>query len=977
VTPIRKGSTTITISDNHGGLEKVNVSVAAPGSLNVTPSNLTFAVGAASQNINASESGYAGKIQAKTNDPTVATVSPASGSGPSTSFTITPTGGGTTTILVTDDHGGSQTVAITVAGPLTAVPPTLSFVGTTTAQSFNASDPLYTGTISASIDHPAVATVTSAGSTSGPNVKFNVTPEAAGSATITVSDSLGASTSVTVSVSTGSLTVNPPSLTFTVGGAAQSFNASEADYTGLISAASSNPGRATVSPSSGSGPSVVFNVTPTAATGIGTTIGVSDTHGGLTFVDITITGPLTSTPSSLTFAGTTSPQTVNVSDPNYSGTISASSTNTGVATVSASSTGPIGSFSVSPVSMGSATIDFSDVNGGTTSVGVTVTAGPLNVSTNSVLITSAGGTAGFTASETDYTGLISASSDHPGIATVSPASGSGPGPVGFTISAVTSGTATVLVTDDHGGSQAISVTVLLPPTVSPSSLTFTDVGSTNAQTANVSEPGYTGSFGIVSDTCTGSGTASLSSPGSGPTSTVTVTPLAAGTCSFSVQDTTHSLTSNAVSVTVGPFGSIVPAPTSLSFSDITPQSFTVSESGYSGVFPIDQSDCASKNVASVSPTSGNASTTFTVTPSTTNPLGGSCNINVNDDHGTAAGVVAVTVGPFGAISISPPTISLSVGPDPPPVSFTVSETGYTGIFTVSDSACSGAGIAQLDGGNTGTTFKVKGIGAVGNCAMVVTDDHGGTAKLLIFANLGSISVSPGQTIQFAAGTSASQPITVSDAFATRYFASSSDLTGNIAAVSPATNITGAFTVSTQGTTGQASITITDDAGGKAIVSVGVGTSPLFKKHKPVIRKPLPVAKPTPRPHPHRPIVTPPGAMPSPRPAPALTPLPQLTGSLVVSTTNLTLVAGGPPQQIMISESGYARRFEITTTNASVARVAAATSNGPLTNIAIQPLSAGTTIVRVADDHGGVMSITVVVRPPRPPVPRPIGRQGGA
>ncbi|MBV8596826.1 MAG: FecR domain-containing protein [Candidatus Eremiobacteraeota bacterium] len=978
VTPVGKGSTTITISDNHGGSEKVTVSVAAPGTLIVTPPNLTFTVGAASQSINASESGYAGKIHAKTGDPTVATVSPASGSGPSTSFTVTPTGGGTTTIVVTDDHGGSQTVGITVAGPLSAAPSSLSFVGTTTAQNFNASDPLYTGIISASIDHPGVASVTPVGSTTGPNVKFSVTPLAAGSATITISDSLGASTSVTVTVSTGSLTVNPPTLTFTVGGAPQTFNASEADYSGLISATSSNTARATVSPASGSGPSVNFTVTPTASTGKDTTIGVSDTHGGLVFVDISITGPLTPTPSSLTFAGTTAPQTITVSDPNYFGSISASSTNPGVATVSSPSTGPSGVFTVTPVSMGSTTINFADANSGTTSATVTVTAGPLIVSTSSVVITSAGGTAPFTASETDYTGLISASSDNSAIASVSPASGGGPGPVPFTITAgSTAGSTTVHVTDDHGGSQPIAVSVLLPPTVSPGSLTFTDVGSTNAQTVNVSEPGYSGPFGFVSDTCTGSGIASLSAAGSGPSSTVTVTPLAGGSCSFSVQDTTHSLTSNPVSVTVGPFGAIVPTPTSLTFSDITPQSFTVSESGYTGNFTIDQSSCSGANIATVSPLSGNASTTFTVTPSITNPAGGSCNINVTDDHATAAGVVAVTVGPFGAISISPPTISLTVGPDPPPVPFTVAETGYTGIFTVYDSVCSGAGIARLNGGNTGTNFKVKGLGTVGNCAMVATDDHGGTGKLLIFATSGSITVSPGQTIQFAAGAPASQPITVSDTLATHFTATSSDPTGNIAAVAPPLSVSGAFTVTTQGTTGQASITIADDAGGQAVISVGVGMSPLIKKHKPVIHKPVPVASPTPRPHLHRPIVTHPGGSPSPRPSPLPTPSPQVFGQLTVSAQSVNLVAGGPPQQIMVSETGYGRRFDLVTSNAAVMRATTAANNGPVTSILVQPLSAGTATIRVTDDHGGVMTITVVVRAARPPTAHPFGHQGGA
>jgi hypothetical protein len=801
----------------------------------------------------------------------------------------------------------------------------------------------------------------------------------AGSATITVSDSLGASTTVTVTVSTGALTVNPPSLTFTVGGAGQSFDASEADYTGLISAASSNTSRATVSPASGSGPLVHFTVAPAASSGVDTTIGVSDTHGGLTFVDITITGPLTPTPSGLTFAGTTAPQTVNVSDPNYSGTISASSTNAGVATVNSSSTGPSGSFSVTPVSMGSATINFSDVNGGATSVDVTVNAGPLDVSTNSVTIKSAGGSAPFTASENDYTGLISASSDNTSIATVSPASGSGPGPASFTITAgSTAGSTTVHVTDDHGGSTPISVLVILPPTVAPSSLSFSDIGASNAQTVTATEPGYSGAFGFAGDTCTGSGIASLSSAGSGPSSTITVTPLAGGTCSFSVQDIADNLTSNAVSVTVGPFGSIVPSPTTLTFGDITPQSFTVSESGYTGNFTIDQSGCSGANIATVNPLTGNSATTFTVTPSSSNPTGGTCNVNVTDDHGTTAGVVAVTVGPFGTVALSPTSLSLNTRADLANGTFSVSETGYSGSFTVDDSVCSAADVATVNpnSGGSSTSFKVKAAGTASNCGMAVSDDHGGIAKLFVFVTSGAITISP-TTIQFASGTPASQDVTVFDPAATTYFASSN--ASGIASVFPASKTGGGsvvFTVSTTGATGQASITITDDAGSQGVVSVGVGMSPLFKKHKPIIRKPIPVATPTPRPHLHRPIVAPPGVTPRPHPAPAPMPSAQLTGSLTVSTTNVMLVAGSQPQQVMISETGYARRFEITTSNANVARVAGF-GNGPLANIGIQPIGVGTAIIRVADDHGGVMSITVVVRPPRPPVVRPIGRQGGA
>ncbi|MBV8205073.1 MAG: hypothetical protein JO195_08580 [Candidatus Eremiobacteraeota bacterium] len=138
-----------------------------------------------------------------------------------------------------------------------------------------------------------------------------------------------------------------------------------------------------------------------------------------------------------------------------------------------------------------------------------------------------------------------------------------------------------------------------------------------------------------------------------------------------------------------------------------------------------------------------------------------------------------------------------------------------------------------------------------------------------------------------------------------------------------------------------------------------------------------MASPTPRPHLHRPIVTHPGGSPSPRPSPLPTPSPQVFGQLTVSAQSVNLVAGGPPQQIMVSETGYGRRFDLVTSNAAVMRATTAANNGPVTSILVQPLSAGTATIRVTDDHGGVMTITVVVRAARPATTHPFGHQGGA
>jgi hypothetical protein len=45
-------------------------------------------------------------------------------------------------------------------------------------------------------------------------------------------------------------------------------------------------------------------------------------------------------------------------------------------------------------------------------------------------------------------------------------------------------------------------------------------------------------------------------------------------------------------------------------------------------------------------------------------------------------------------------------------------------------------------------------------------------------------------------------------------------------------------------------------------------------------------------------------------------------------------------------------------------------SGPMLTVAIVPHSAGIVLIRVADDHGGVRVITVIVRAAALPVPHP-------
>lgn len=79
----------------------------------------------------------------------------------------------------------------------------------------------------------------------------------------------------------------------------------------------------------------------------------------------------------------------------------------------------------------------------------------------SISLTVAGSNAQFTVTENNYTGPLNAANGSPtcaGIATFAPASGSGPSAT-FTVTAVAAGVCTIVVTDNHGGSVGVNVTV--------------------------------------------------------------------------------------------------------------------------------------------------------------------------------------------------------------------------------------------------------------------------------------------------------------------------------------------------------------------------------------------------------------------------------------------------------------------------------------------------------------------------------------
>ncbi len=918
VTPVGPGSATIAVSDDHGGTQSVSVTVTPPGALTVKPASLTFSnTGDGNdQTFAASETNYAGPINASTADATVATVTPASGIGPNQTFIVKPIGPGHTTVSVTDNHGGSASVSITVTvpGALTVNPTSLSFNGTGSSknQTFTASESNYSGPLSALSSNPVVATV-SPSTGNGPNQTFTVTPLAAGSATIIVTDNHGGSASVNVSVTPpGALTVNPTSLSFSGTGSSNNkpFVASETNYAGSINAVVTNPAIATVSPASGNGPNQTFIVTPQAAGS--TTISVTDDHGGTQTVTVNVAPPgsLTLTPTSLTFDRPVSAaKTFTASETNYTGSFFIVDPGClGIASVSPSpGTGPSQAFTVTPQGAGTCSITVTDDHGGIQTENITVFDN-LSVSPTSLSFNDVGSSNNqpFSATESFYSGPLSAASQNTNVATVSPSSGSGPSKT-FTVTPRGSGSTNIIVTDNHGGSVSVAITVgpFGAFTVSPTNLTFTDVNVTSS--VSVSENNYSGPFAIGNNTC--AGIATVSGPSSnGPNATISVTSnstASGGTCSFAVTNDHGGNTT--VNVTVGQFVPVSPTPNSLTFNgtgSANNKTFTVSESNYTGSFSVTPVSCG--GVASVSPTSGDSSTTFTVTPQGA----GSCSLSVADDHGQTASV-SISVAPFGTLTVNPPSLSFTGTGTANNQSFNASETNYTGPINAVSNNTAIATVSPASGNGPGpVTFTVTPV-AAGNTTITVTDNHGGSATVSVSVTPpGPLSVDKSSLSFTGTGSANNQSFNASETNYTGPIGATSNNTA-IATVSPASgNGPGpvTFTV-TPVAAGNTTITVTDNHGGSATVSVSV----------------------------------------------------TLPGSLTVDKTSMSFTASGQTATFHASESNYTGLISAVTSNASVATVSPASANGPgPVTFTVTSQGVGNSKITVTDDHGGVRTLTVSV-----------------
>jgi len=849
VTPVGPGTTMFSISDNHGSSVPVSVTVSAPGALTVSPLNFqTQPINAGPLPLTVSESKYVGPFTVTSDHPNIVGIS-GGGNGPTPPpFFVTPAGtAGNAKITVTDTLHNKVVVPITIAGPIVDNPPVLNAI--TAPTTFTSTDAFYTGSLSASSDKETVATVTGGGPGPGP-VTFTVTPHVQGNANITVVDALGQKGVVPVSVSTGGLVLNPNSLMFSnPSGETHKFNATEPNYNGHITPSGCPSNIVTVTPTVGQGPSQDFTV---KSVGPGNCVMMVVTGDNSANEQITVFGNLVVSPPTLTFTDVNVMLPVSVSELNYNGpfTISANDC-AGIADVGQpSSGGPNATINVtSSVSLNGGTCSFQvdDNHGGAQPVNVIVgpfgspAPSPASLTLNTVNETSGS----ISVSETGYTGQFTpTSSDCTGIATFSPSQGTI-----FTIDETGAGTCHILFSDDHGGSTSATIVVDGALVLAPNPIDFTDINIISP--ASIDEPNYTGNFTIAVDNCTG-GVATIGAPaGPGPSTTVNVTSVAQGQCTFAVQDTDGQSVTETVNV--GPFGPPIPSTAQL-------------------------------------------------------------NLNAGNLSGT----------------------------------FTISESGYTGDFTLTpSSACAGIASVAPGSGNQSTTFTVTATGTVGTCGIRIADDVGQMANVEVEVAGGSMSVNPA-ALSFASESSPEQDVFASDAGATGFTCVSSDPTDLSATISSQSTGSATCAVTPMNTSfvGTTQVTFGDDLGSSAIVQVGIGVQPLSNHHH---ATPGGVKRPMPAPRGSHPPVVPGRPLPIPN-----------ANQIELSSAQLTLPAVNGRQTITANVGNYVGALTATSSAPNIVDVSVLPSNGPVRSISITAKAPGTATVRIADDHGDSSYVRVLV-----------------
>ncbi|MFL6658193.1 MAG: beta strand repeat-containing protein [Massilia sp.] len=389
ITGLAAGNAQIFVTDTAGTSLTLAVTIGTGGggtpvALFVTaPSAVTLAVGSSTQyTVGGGKPAYA----AASSNPSVVTAT-ASG----TALTLNALAAGTAQVLVTDATGTTVSLAITVGNGgvtvpvalFTTAPSSLTYtVGTTGLYSIVGGTPGY----AAASSNPAVLRATNSGST------LQITALAPGAATVIVTDSVGGTTSFSVTVSGPNaapplFVTAPGAVTLTVGASA---SYAVGGGTPAYAAASSNPSVASVTLN---GTAFVINglasgtalINVTDATGTAVTLAVTVGNGGVPVVPAAL---FITAPSAVTVAaGATAQFSIGGGLPPYTVT----SSDQAVAKVAIDDS----NFVVTGIAAGSAQISVSDAAGASQRFTVSVGAASLYVTAPSTLTVAVGGADSF------------------------------------------------------------------------------------------------------------------------------------------------------------------------------------------------------------------------------------------------------------------------------------------------------------------------------------------------------------------------------------------------------------------------------------------------------------------------------------------------------------------------------------------------------------------------------------------------------
>jgi hypothetical protein len=253
-------------------------------------------------NVTVSEPGYTGNIAPGLSCPSGVSVTPAIGTGPSATFTITAlltTPAAPCAITFTDSFGQVvlTTVTITAPGPLTLAQPALA-LNTGQSASLTVSETNYVGSFDTTTTcAPAVISfITPFGLPKGPSFAYTITAgNTGGTCSITFVDIHGGSVVLPVTVTApavGALLVSSNSVSLTTT-TSTTVTVSETSYSGAFTPSTDCAAAvATVTPGTATGPSAIFTITAGTTPNFGTPVchvNFADNHGGTVAVNVTTT----------------------------------------------------------------------------------------------------------------------------------------------------------------------------------------------------------------------------------------------------------------------------------------------------------------------------------------------------------------------------------------------------------------------------------------------------------------------------------------------------------------------------------------------------------------------------------------------------------------------------------------------------------------------------------------------------------------